>query len=414
MPEWLVLFAVFMPIAFFFLMEVLRLPSSIKYLLDIAWLLLLLYIAVNRRKKLPVKARSLAMIVICFFVISLVGVLLNYQSIYYYLWGLRNNGRFFVYFFACILFLDFRSIDSTLRFLDGLFWVNFPVVLFQFFVLGKKQDFLGGVFGTTVSCNSYMNIFLVIVLTKSILLFLQHRESLFQCVLKCGVALIIAVLSELKVFFVELLVILTMSMILSKFSFRKIGIMLLCATGVVVAAQMVAVLFPEFSGWFSVDGIMEIVATEEGYTMREDINRLTAGAYVMNHFLPTWHNKLFGLGLGNCDYAAFDFLTTPFYIRYGWTHYAWFSVSFLLVETGIIGLGLYVFFFIKLFFTIRKIELQETADKLHCQLAEILTVISFVLMIYNGSLRIEAAYLWFFMLAIPFVQKHGITNDKET
>lgn len=409
-PEWLVLFIVIMPIAFSFLMEVLGLPSSIKYILDIAWLFLLFYMAVNRKKKLPANARSLAVIVICFFAISLVGVLCNYQSIYYYLWGLRNNARFFVFFFACILFLDSRSVDSCLRCFDVLFWVNFPITLFQFFALGKKQDYLGGIFGTTVGCNSYMNIFLVIVITKSILLFLYHRESLFQCILKCGLALIIAVLSELKIFFVELLIVISMAMILSKFSFRKIGIVLLCFAGVVTAAQMVAVLFPDFAGWFSIDGIREIIGAEEGYTMREDINRLTAGAYVMNRFLPTGYHKLFGLGLGNCDYAAFDFLTTPFYTRYGWTHYVWFSLSFLLVETGIVGLALYIFFFAKLFFAIRKIEIRGTADQLYCQLAEILSVISFVLIIYNSSLRTEAAYLWLFVLSMPFVQKYETTK----
>ena len=57
-PEWLVLFIVIMPIAFSFLMEVLGLPSSIKYFLDVAWLFLLFYMAVNRKKKLPANADS--------------------------------------------------------------------------------------------------------------------------------------------------------------------------------------------------------------------------------------------------------------------------------------------------------------------------------------------------------------------
>lgn len=412
LPEWLVLFILVMPFVLPLLTEVLRLPSLLKYTLDIAWIILLGYMCIHRLRIPNKQAFTLWKVTLLFFVLTFVGFLFHYQSIVYYLWGLRNNIRFFVFFFACIFFLSQQSIENYLTFFDKVFWLNIPVVLIQYFVLREHQDNIGGIFGTEVGCNGYMNIFLVIVVAKSVLYFVYKKEKLKICLLKCSIALLIAILSELKMFFVELLLIVFLAMFMTQFTFRKIGIAAMCIAGVFVGARLVSFLFPDFSGWFSLEGIMKIISSEKGYTGRNDINRLTAIAYTLRKFLPTTFDKLFGLGLGNCDHATFYFLTTPFYRTYKWTRYFWFSSSFLAVETGLIGLFVYVSFFVSLFFCADKREKTTNSNLLYCQLAKIMSVLCIVMIAYNSSLRAETAYMMYFVLSLPFARQVVADGNK--
>jgi len=409
LPEWLLLYIWIMPFALPFLLELLHLPSIIKYTLDVAWIILLFAMEINRIRIPNVQVNTLIKIVTLFFGISIIGFLMNYQSILYYLWGFRNNFRFYVFFLACILYLSPTSSEKCLSSIDTFFWINFPLVLLQYFVLHKKQDFVGGIFGTQAGCNGYLNIFLSIVVTKSILYFLNKKEKQSVCLMKCCAALIAAVLSELKIFFIEFLLIIFLIMFLSKFSVRKFTVITLCAVGIVIGAKMISVLFPDFSGWFSIDGILKIIGSERGYTSRNDMNRLNAVAYAMDNFLPSFKDKIIGLGLGNCDYATFDFLTTPFHRVYGWTNYGWFSSAFLILETGFAGLIAYISFFVVLYFGADKLEKTAQANMLYCQLARVMAVLSVLMVIYNAALRTEAAYMMYFVLSLPFI-KHQNTN----
>ena len=50
--EWLVLFALIMPFTFFVLINLLRVPSLIKYTIDIAWVLMLMSMLYDYRTML--------------------------------------------------------------------------------------------------------------------------------------------------------------------------------------------------------------------------------------------------------------------------------------------------------------------------------------------------------------------------
>ena len=410
--EWLVLFTLVMPFFFSLLMELLGLPSVIKYTLDIAWICLLVLILFKRNLYLEAPVRHLVFIIVLFFLATIVGLVMNYQSILYYLWGLRNNLRFFVFFIACIVFMKSRTVGSVLKFFDLLLWINVPIVLFQYFFMGKNQDYLGGIFGVQVGCNGYMNIFLVIVTTWSILRYLNKKESVQYCFAKCAAALLIAVLSELKAFFIELMIIVFMATLITRFSWKKLWIIVGIITGVVVGAELMGKLFPTFADWFKWEKIWETISSDRGYTSRGDMNRMTTITIALERFLDTGGEKLFGLGLGNCDYATFDFLTTPFYRLYHRLNYAWFSSSFVILETGFVGLILYCFFFVRLFFAARKEAKLHKERQVYAQAAQILSVVCGMLIIYNSSLRVESAYMMFFALALPFIGSAGGADER--
>ena len=413
--EWLLAYILVVSVLANMLTEFFRLPSAVKYTIDMAWVGLLVLMLSRRIRRISRDTYPLVILVVLFLLWSIFGFVLNYQSPLYYLWGLRNNIRYFVFFFACVAVLRERWAEGYLDFFDKLFWVNFPVVLFQYFVLHKQQDYLGGLFGVQVGCNGFMNIFLIVVITRSVLRYLHRQEKLKLCISKCVAALLIAVLSELKVFFVEILLLFAIVFLTTRPSYRKLLIGLLIVAGTIVGAQIVGRLFNVFEGWFSVESIWESLTARTGYTGRNDMNRLTAVPMVLEEYLTKPMERIFGLGLGNCDNASFEFLVTPFYRAHKASNYYWFSHAFMLLEMGIVGFGLYLLFFVGVFGAARRKEKRQEGNPFYCQMAKIMAIMSLIMIVYNGSMRTEAGYMMYFMLALPFVrsenQQGGLQNQ---
>ncbi len=404
--EWTVLFIFIMPFLLPLLTDIFRLPDFVKYSIDISWIGLLIGMLNKKTHIMFPTVRKLLIICSVFFASTLIGFLLNFQSVFYYLWGIRNNLRFFVYFFACIFFIRAESAEYYLKFLDKVFWINTPIMMYQFFVLGYQQDYLGGIFGTAKGCNGYTNILFIIVTARAILYCLNNKESLSKCLLKCAVAILLAAIAELKAFYIEFIIIVVLAMCFTKASYKKFWITVASICSVIVGIRIIEVIFPVFKDWFSLEKIYQSLTSDKGYTSTNDINRLTVYAIALERFLTSVHQKLFGLGLGNCDYASFDFLITPFYRRFGGLNYVWFSSAMMILETGLIGSGLYIFFFVRLFLTCWKNRNDISKNKLHNQLSMICAVMCGCLFIINSSLRSESGFMMFFVLSLPFIAQN--------
>lgn len=406
-----------LPFLFYLLMDLLHFPSSIKYICDIAWLWLLLLLLVQRRK-ITDPLHGCVVAVLGFLLTTLVIYLAQMQSPLYYIWGARNNFRFYVAFVAFAYFLCEENIQEYLDLFDRVFWINALVCLVQYALLGKRQDYLGGIFGVERGCNAYTNNFFVIIVAKSLLFYLNKQETLFQCGVKCVVMLVIAAWAELKFFYVELIVILTAAVLLADFTWKKVGIICGGFVGILLSVTLLGQMFPEFEGFFTVEGILQYASNSGGYTGRGDLNRLTVIPRISELFLTTPLSRLVGLGLGNCDVAGFDFLTTPFYTRYSYLHYSWFSTAFLFLETGYLGLLFFFGFFVMVFLEGRRQarESTNTDAKIYCQMAMIVAICAAMIGIYNSSLRTEAGYMVYFVLSFPYIvgnRRHRDTNKKE-
>lgn len=404
--QWLVIYAFALPFAFSFLIDLLHFPSFIKYTIDAALALLLLLAYLNKRIVLDSQVTDIMRVVLAFFLLTIVGQMLEYQSIIYYLWGARNNFRFFIFFLMCTVVLRRDDAELCIKLMDGLFYINFAVTMYHALVLNVHQDRVGGIFGVSRGCNGFTNIYLMIIVTWYMLRYMNNQVSLLKLVVKCALSLLIAAVAELKIFFFEFVIIAAMATAITRFSFRKFGVIVLAAVGFTAGIQIVQIMFPDFSDWFNINTIIDYSASEQGYTSANDFNRLSAIPISWNQFLDTWPRKLFGLGLGNCDSSTnFDFLTSPFYKRHGHLNYLWFSSSFLILETGLTGLIVYVLFFLRVYRAAKIMEKNNSQNLLFCQLARIMAVMAFVLFIYNSSLRMECAYMYYFVLALPFIKE---------
>lgn len=409
--EWLTLFIFVMPFTFY-AMDLLQLPDIFKYLIDVAWVVLLAMMLLGHATFPTPYVKGILRVTLALFFMTLIRYVLEYKSILYYLWGLRNNARFFVFFAACVMFLKRDSGEAGLMFMDKLFFINLLMILYQYFVMGKEQDYLGGIFGIRQGCNGYSNIFLVIVSTWHVLRYMNRQENVVTFMVRGISALLVAGLMELKIFFIEFCLVVVLASIMTKFSIRKLWIILISAVGIYIGIEIIKILFPHFGDWFTFERILRTATSRKGYSSTNDFNRLTAVGLSWTKFLKTWPQKFFGLGLGNCDYASgYRFLSSPFYNRYKALNYVWFSTSFMILENGLVGLILYLYFFLKIFLGSWVAE-KHGGEAVGCQMARIMAVMSIVFIIYNSSMRIESGYMVYFVLALPFMRNKTEMNSR--
>lgn len=402
---WLTHYIFILPFLLSFLLDFLHLPSVIKYTADLAWVIVFLCLFVH--KKLTIHKRLLPFLLFAglFVVYTAVIYVFNYQSIFYYLWGLRNNFRFYAAFLAFAVLFDKDDAESALKLIDILFWINAVVVFVQFFVMGYKQDYLGGIFGVSRGCNSYSIVLLSIVCSRSALLFMSGKEKTWSCFLKCGLATVISAMSEIKFFFVIFVLIFAVSAIFTKFSWQKVVSITLMALLLMFSSSVITALFGE-SNSINFERIIQLI-TSDSYATSEDLGRLTAIPTISRTILTDFWQRLFGMGLGNCDTSSFAICNTPFFEQHQDLHYTWFSSAFLYLETGYCGLLINLCFYGMCFaFTLKRLKRGEGVV-LFNQMAIIMSMICVLLTFYNSSLRTETGYIAYFVLALSLI------GDKE-
>jgi len=410
-PEWLTLSIFIMPFCLSFLMEFLQFPDFIKYYIDFAWVVLFLVLFVGKQVFIRKNLMPMIALVGVWLLYVLLIYIFNFQSIFYFLWGIRNNFRFYIAFFAFATLLSEDDISSTFKLVDILFWINAVVALFQFFVLGYQQDYLGGIFGVERGCNAYSTVLFAVVITRSLLQYLSGQEKMRLCFLKCGVALAISAMAEVKFFFVLFVIILVVSMLLTEFSWKKLFAFLIMAILMMFSSNILTTVFGAKEE-LTFQRIFDL-ATSSNYATAEDLGRFTAIPTISKSIFKDVWDRLFGMGLGNCDTSAFAICNTPFYQSHGHLHYSWFSSAFLFLETGYIGLTLNLTFYIAvLVLSIYRWKRNE-GNILYCQMATVFAIICIILTFYNSALRKEVGYIAYFVLALPFVLKNSDVSDEE-
>ncbi|MBE6770738.1 MAG: hypothetical protein E7547_01170 [Ruminococcaceae bacterium] len=278
--------------------------------------------------------------------------------------------------------------------------------------MGYEQDYLGGIFGVEKGCNAFTFIFFSIVISKSILSFMNKNEKPLVCLAKCGASLVVAAMAELKFYFILFVFILAFSALITRFSFRKFFFMLVFTVMLIFASLLLATIFKD-DGMLSFDGIIEMV-TASNYATAEDLGRFTAIPTISNNILTKPLEKIFGLGLGNCDTSAFEICNTPFYKSHSYLHYDWFSSAMLFLETGYVGLITYIGFYVLCFVYARKHMKNRSSNELYCQISMIMSLICIIMVFYNSALKTEAAYLSVFSIVLPFLQSSLPESTEET
>ncbi len=399
--EWLIWFVFFFPFLQAFLTEFLPIPDVIRFLCDACLIVLFVVLLINRNIILDKYVLPFVILTAVIFVYTLIVYLFNYQSVFYYIWGWRNNFRPFISFLAFALLIDYDDAFDWFNLLDKIYTVNFVIVLIQF-LIGYRQDYLGGIFGVQKGCNGTLLFFLSIMIAKAFLEFMRNESRMGKSIFVLASSLFISALAELKIFFIIFVFVLIISSLMTSQSWRKVLLFLGSAIFVFGFSTVLTVLYNEFSGFLSIESLKEALFNPN-YSTQEDIGRLTAIPMISNNFLTTLGERLFGLGLGNTDSSGIAIFQTPFHTMYSGNHYDFYSYAILYLETGMIGLIMYLLFFVISFFTSFKLYKSKTANELYCQVSMIISVLCCLFAVYNLTLRTEIAYVMFFVLALPIV-----------
>lgn len=389
-----------------------NIPNSANYLTDIFTLLIVIEALIElRTKKIKSSICLSALVVVAFFLVTIIGFVINGQTIFLYIWGFRNNFRFYGFFFGCVVLLKKKDIDVMLKTILFVAMINTVVATVQYFLFGIRQDNLGGIFGTNQGVNGYVNIFMCVVCIIALVKFLSSKISNLLLIATIFSSIYIAALSELKMFFVELIIIIVCLVILSKPSKKTILVVLACILSVYLGVQLLYKIFPYFKDFFTIERIMHSGNT---YSTATDLGRFTATKTITSMFLSQDKLKyLFGLGMGSAETSQISMFNSKFFNEYGLTlHYTWFSSAFMLVENGWLGLTCYLSFFISIFYGSFKIKKGGTETFTYCIMTQIFAVLCCVIVFYNGSLRTEAGYYAYFMLSLPFaINSKDIETD---
>ena len=335
----------------------------------------------------------------------------HFQSPFYYLWGFRNNFRGYVLFFAVIYYFDEENAEEALSLFDKMFYINAVLMFVQFFALGYKQDNLGGIFGVESGCNGYVNLFFCIMTVINYVRYSRSGQSFKKTALNIVLMLVLAAMAELKFYYVEFVVLMLLGTLVTRFSWKKLVIIIVGGVAFIIGYRVFISVFPNID--LSISGLFDYASSTKGYTSSGDLNRLSFFSTVNSRLLPTLADRIFGLGLGNCDYATgVELFSTPFYHKYEWMHYGWMSTTFMYLENGMIGLIAFFGFFIMIMLYAVRMKNHGGTNPVFCEIAALCAVVAVMNGIYNISLRIESEYMMYFILAIPWCasKKSSIVN----
>ena len=388
------------------------LPSALTYVTDfVTVVLLIMLIHVRFRRVRKSRVKYVQIMVGLFIGAAVFGDVLNVVNPLLILWAARNVFRGLVFFLACIEFLDREDIDRLFRPMLFVQGVNIAMTGIQYFQ-GYDQDFLGGIFGTEVGCNSYTNVFFVILLTFYAVGYLNKTQPFKRYLYVTLSTMIISALAELKIFYAEFIVIMILSILFSRRSKRKLWVAGFGFIAVVLGVFIISRIFPlQFYYMKSLRNIFKYdLLFNEGLHM----SRFTAFARIDQMFFhgDPW-KLLFGIGFGNAEMSAFSFLTSDFFRMYSTSNYRWFAHTMFFIEDGYVGLVFFAAIFVAMFITAVRLRSRKDEDPAYYSAETYLMIMSLLTLLglmYDLGIRTEAQYLTYFALSAGFVYARRAEN----
>lgn len=398
-----------------FFISDLKLPSFFNYITDILNTILLIGVIFNMKYKSPVKVKNnpIVLTFILFF-INIFSFIIDYSNIFLFLWGFRNIYRFFIFFYCCIYILTEEDIINIFKILEKIFIINFVVCMYEYFVKGIKFDNLGGIFGNNiVGGNGPLNVFIILMDIYYFVLFLYKKKKVLSLLLILGSSLLIASIAELKIVFFEVIFLMLLVPIFIKFNLKIIATMILTILIGYEALNVYIQLYPNNKDFLSFEFVEEY-ALNSSYGSSTDINRLSAISMINERFFNNnLKYKIIGMGLGNAETSQISLFNSDFFRDYGGTFkYTWFSHAFMYLESGYLGLIIYILFFIKILYD----AFRYKNKNYFISITFLFSIYCLIFLFYNQSLRVETmGYTTFFVLSLPYILKRRyIENEKNS
>lgn len=399
LAKWLIKFQIFYNCVIKFCIGHLGVPSTANYITDLVTLLLVFLML--KCSHGTIKKSSQGILAILFVIVVIISYIGNGYSVTLLLWGSRNLFRFYLFFFACIYFLDINDFDHIMNGLKFLFWINFVLIFYQKWILNYIGDACSGLYslGNVSGGNGSINILMYVVLCYILAEQANNKINIKTLAIYFISALSVAAIIELKYFFIELIVIIAIYTGLRRRTVKTWIFLLVFLIAFFCGIDLFQRINPSFEGFFQID---EIINDSLQYGVSEQVGRLSGMSIMLNNYLLTPFQKLFGIGLGNADYSStFNIFTSNFYRQNYYLAYYFFMSAWMMIETGILGTIIYLFMFILVI--IKSWKMCHTKD-FHAYAALMFGISALLQYFYNQMLRVETSgYLIQLTLALIFI-----------
>lgn len=395
-------FIIFFSIAVSSLSSEIGLPQSLFYINDVllCLVLCLYYKKLNVFKKL--KLNGINYILAILISVILIGVIGNLVPLQMILWGMRNTFRGILFLFLCVACLNYDEVSFTFDVFIKLQYLNFVLGIYQYFVLGLKQDTVGGIFGH--GNGNALCIFCVIVCSYTILNYMNEKVGLASMLFCIISSFILAGLAEEKFLIFEIIITIILALALSKKSLIKLVIIPVFILMIFYGLQISEILLPGIMKEITSVNYIEKYVTAS-WLGSYYIPRIGSYSFISNRiFHGNKFLNLFGFGMGNCDTSSFSFFQSYYYKKYGYMNYRWIFQQWTIMENGIIGFLCIVLMFIIIIYYLLKIRKKfEGKNKCIIDTSIITGIISIMTMWMNNTLKMDTAYIPYFVLGAGFV-----------
>lgn len=394
--------------------------EKLNYVLHFIAIYLLFFTLRDKNRKIGKYVKFEAAIIRTLLVTTIVGIfiiplcyadILIHISPGVYIKGLLNFYRYFIFFFAVIKYCDFSDIKEIFKILEKIFIVNLILCCYEYFVMGCEQDFLGGIFGITYGGNVGLNALLCFFSALYALRYLNKKVSIISFIAVEIISVLLATMAELKIYYIELIVIMILVVLLVKPNRNTIKIIASSVLILCVGIYALSIIFPrQLTILMDGDKFSNYAG---GSYVTGSLGRITMFQELEGYFFQDYPMvRIFGFGIGTFDPTSSSYWADTFsYLRAGW-----FGNSCILLNLGYIGLVAMYIFYINLarksFVWGRKYR----EEKIYMDFTIVMIVIILISMWYNSTiLSGTIAYLLNFVIAVPIIirkEKSKVIHSK--
>ncbi|MBT1179928.1 3-phosphoshikimate 1-carboxyvinyltransferase [Bifidobacterium vespertilionis] len=371
-------------------------------------------LALTQRRKVSRSGGIIIWIMTLYCCMGVIGAILSAEKLTILLWGYRNIIRYFMFFYSCLVFLKKSDFIIVMRVVRVLFWVSVPLCTIERFMVTYPAgtiigDKIGGVFWNFSGSNLPLNMLLCVYCIDVYSRYFTRKCSLLLFMMTSVAAIYMSATAELKVFLVELIIIVVFTAFGKGVSWRTI-VALILGSSILSTASMYFIFLnagnsTTYASNYSLQGYLDYATRDTGYTGSGDLNRFTGIGTVSEHiFHYNPLNMLFGIGLGNADYT--NFFTSDFYSQYSGMHYQWFQGIWMFIESGYVGVSLYLLIFIMVI-----IHSRSMVDDYIKVFVCVMCIIMIVMFFYNITLRVEpTGYFSMLVISLPYLMHRAQRN----
>ncbi len=380
--------------------DLLHFPSIIRYALD-ANLILLLILSLPKIKNIINDRffKKYNFYVIVYMGALIIFSLLRQTKIGLVFWAVRNNFFYIFFFFICAYTFKPKDVYRILGNVEKLHIFNVLCVLYEYFILGHYGDNIGGMLGTDYGCNGYLNMYLVIVTAYVIIKYINKKTTILNVLWISLSSMAIAVVSEIKFYFIEFVIIIILSVSLSRLSYKNGFVVLSAVMAVFVGFQLLTAIDTN-----SAD-LLKDFDKMTSYASATYENAVISRARPFSQINDTFFNhklfyNLFGFGFGACESSeTFAWANTSFATKYGKTHYRSLSTAVNFLETGYIGLIAFILIFVLFFIVVQKHKHLTPEHRYIMVFSQVSSLLAIINIWYNSSIRRPISYLIFFCMS---------------